>query len=237
MAPDQRQHPRAGADQLSVQIDKLVFGYVGERFKLAIDTLSIASDQPTAIIGPSGSGKTTLLRLIAGVLRPSRGTVRVLGQNLCDMTDKQARAFRIARIGLIFQEFELVDYLSARDNILLPLRLTGTLTCQHPARTRVDQLAQATGITHLLSARPAQLSQGERQRVAICRALVTRPGLLLADEPTGSLDPDNQQTIVKLLKQTAASTGAALVMVTHNHELLDQFARVIDLPSIKGPTT
>lgn len=219
---------------MSIQIDKLVFRYEGERFELAIDELLIDPNEPTAIIGPSGSGKTTLLRLIAGVLRPSKGAVRVLGKTVSDMADTQARAFRIQNIGLVFQEFELVDYLNARDNILLPFRVSSSLTLDNAARQRVDELAEATGITHLLDSRPEQLSQGERQRVAICRALVTRPRLVLADEPTGSLDPDNQKRIVELLRDTAAQAGAGLVMVTHDHELLSYFGRVIDLPTIKG---
>lgn len=219
---------------MSIQIENLVFRYEGERFELAIDELSIDADEPTAIIGPSGSGKTTLLRLIAGVLRPSKGTVSVLGETVSDMADTRARAFRIQNIGLVFQEFELVDYLNARDNILLPFRVSSSLTLDNAARQRVDELSEATGITHLLDSRPEQLSQGERQRVAICRALVTRPRLVLADEPTGSLDPDNQKRIVELLRDTAAQAGAGLVMVTHDHELLSYFGRVIDLPTIKG---
>lgn len=211
-----------------------MFRYDGERFELAIDELSIAGRQPTAIIGPSGSGKTTLLRLIAGVLKPSRGNVRVLGQSVSALSDSQARAFRIQRIGLVFQEFELVDYLTARDNILLPYRITTALTLDCAARHRVDELAEATGITKLLDARPGMLSQGERQRVAICRALITRPSLVLADEPTGSLDPDNQKKIVELLRASCEQAGAALVMVTHDHALLSHFDRVIDLPQIKG---
>ncbi len=219
---------------MSIEIESLVFRYEADRFELAIDDLSIDAQQPIAIIGPSGSGKTTLLRLIAGVLRPVSGRVRLLGHNVSDMTDKQARAFRIANVGLVFQEFELIDYLDAHDNILLPFRLTDELTLDADARTRADELAEATGITHLLRARPDELSQGERQRVAICRALVTKPGLLLADEPTGSLDPDNQKRIVKLLRSTAEQSGAGFVMVTHDHELLDHFGRVIDLPALGG---
>lgn len=219
---------------MSIQIDNLVFRYEGERFELAINELLIDADEPTAVIGPSGSGKTTLLRLIAGVLRPNQGTIRVLGELVSGMADTRARAFRIQNIGLVFQEFELVDYLNARDNILLPFRVTGSLTLDNAARQRVEELAEATGITQLLGARPDQLSQGERQRVAICRALVTRPRLVLADEPTGSLDPDNQKRIVELLRDTSARAGAGLVMVTHDHELLSYFGRVIDLPTIKG---
>ena len=218
---------------MSIQIDNLAFRYEGDRFELAIDELTIDAREATAIIGPSGSGKTTLLRLIAGVLQPSQGSVCVLDETVSGMTDKQARAFRLQNIGLVFQEFELVEYLDARDNILLPFRVSGELSLDGDVRNRVDQLAQATGITHLLKARPAKLSQGERQRVAICRALITRPRLVLADEPTGSLDPDNQKRIVELLRDTVTQVGAGLVMVTHNHDLLDNFGRVIDLPSIK----
>ena len=218
---------------MTIQIDNLAFRYEGERFELAIDRLSI-DRAPTAIIGPSGCGKTTLLRLIAGVLRPNQGEVRVLDQTVSALSDARARAFRIRHIGLVFQEFELVDYLNARDNILLPFRISGALKLDDAARRRVDELAEATGITKLLDARPAMLSQGERQRVAICRALVTNPSLLLADEPTGSLDPDNQAKIVKLLRDAAQQADATLVMVTHDHALLDHFDRVIDLPAIKG---
>lgn len=218
---------------MSIQIDNLAFRYEGDRFELAIDELAINAREATAIIGPSGSGKTTLLRLIAGVLQPGQGSVRVLDETVSGMTDKQARAFRIQNIGLVFQEFELVDYLDASDNILLPFRVSGELSLDGDVRNRVDQLAEATGITHLLKDRPAKLSQGERQRVAICRALITRPRLVLADEPTGSLDPDNQKRIVELLRDTVKQVGAGLIMVTHDHDLLDNFGRVIDLPSIK----
>ncbi|MFN3167852.1 MAG: ABC transporter ATP-binding protein [Phycisphaeraceae bacterium] len=219
---------------MSIQIDNAVFRYPGERFELAVDALSIDADAPTAIIGPSGSGKTTLLRLIAGVIRPQRGAVRVLGEAVSAMSDAQARAFRIRHIGLVFQAYELVDYLDARDNILLPFRVSHALKLNPAARRRAEELAEATGITRLLGSRPAQLSQGERQRVAICRALVTRPRLVLADEPTGSLDPDNQRRIVELLRTASAQAGAGLVMVTHDHGLLNHFARVIDLPDIKS---
>ncbi len=222
---------------MSIEIDDLSFRYPAERFELVIDRLHLDPARPTAVIGPSGCGKTTLLRLIAGVLRPGRGRVRVLGEDLAAMPEAEARAFRIRHIGLVFQEFELIDYLSARDNILVPFRVTGALTLTAEVRHRVDELAGATGITALLGDKPGRLSQGERQRVAICRALVTRPRLLLADEPTGSLDPANQQRIVTLLRSVAEAAGAGLVMVTHDHNLLSHFDRVIDLPTVKGGGT
>ena len=220
---------------MSIDIESLSFRYPAQRFELAIPRLRIDPAEATAIIGPSGCGKTTLLRLIAGVLRPDRGRVRVLGEEVSGMNEAAARAFRIRRIGLIFQEFELIEYLSARDNILLPFRVASALPLTQWAKRRVDELAEATGITALLGDKPRGLSQGERQRVAICRALVTGPSLLLADEPTGSLDPENQGRIVSLLREAAEAAGAGLVMVTHDHGLLGRFPRVIDLPTVKGP--
>jgi len=215
-----------------IELEDIRFRYATERFVLGIEELSLPFQEPTAIIGHSGCGKTTLLRLVAGILRPQRGRVRVSGEEISSLSERDARSFRIRRIGLIFQELELLDYLTAAENILLPFRVSSSLSLGDEARTSARDLAERTGIAHLMEAYPTALSQGERQRVAICRALVTRPELLLADEPTGSLDPENQQRIVALLRETAASAGAGLVMVTHEHQLLDQFERVIDLPTV-----
>lgn len=217
---------------MAIRIGQLRFRYPTERFELGVKALEIAAGEHTAVVGPSGCGKTTLLRLIAGILRANSGEIDVLGENIVKLGEKQARAFRIQQIGLVFQEFELLDYLSARDNILLPFRVTNELSLDPETPARVEKLATETGITKLLDAYPRQLSQGERQRVAICRALVTAPKLILADEPTGSLDPDNQQKIVDLLLDQARQHGAALVMVTHDHGLLSNFKRTIDLPSL-----
>lgn len=217
---------------MAIRIGQLRFRYPTERFELGVKALEIAAGEHTAVVGPSGCGKTTLLRLIAGILRANSGEIDVLGENIVKLGEKQARAFRIQQIGLVFQEFELLDYLSARDNILLPFRVTNELSLDPETPARVEKLAAETGITKLLDAYPRQLSQGERQRVAICRALVTAPKLILADEPTGSLDPDNQQKIVDLLLDQARQHGAALVMVTHDHGLLSNFKRTIDLPSL-----
>ncbi len=137
------------------------------------------------------------------------------------------RAFRIQRIGLVFQEFELLEYLSVRDNILLPYRINRSLKLTAEAKAEADRLAAETGLTSLLSRRPKQLSHGERQRVAICRALVHRPKLVLADEPTGSLDPTTKQGILDLLLQHTRATGATLLMVTHDHSLIDRFDRTV----------
>ncbi len=172
--------------------------------------------------------------MIAGILRPNIGSVRVLDTDVSSLSERAARAFRVSTIGLVFQDFELLDYLTAEENILLPYRVTSGLGPMCEARARVAPLAERTGITHLLADRPDNLSQGERQRVAICRALVTEPRLVLADEPTGSLDPTNQDRVVALLRETAMAAEAGLLMVTHDHELLDRFDRVIDLPSARA---
>lgn len=217
---------------MSVSVQQLRFKYPTERFELGVPELEIGSTEQVAIVGPSGCGKTTLLRLIAGILRSTAGKIQVLGEEIGSMSEKQVRAFRIRNIGLVFQEFELLEYLSARENILLPFRVSNALEFNDSISSRIDKLAEQTGITKLLGAYPRQLSQGERQRVAICRALIGSPKLILADEPTGSLDPENQQRIVDLLLEQAAEHDAALVMVTHDHDLLSNFQRTINLRDI-----
>ena len=200
-----------------MRLRNLEFHYPGQRFGLRVPELSTDDGETLAIIGPSGCGKTTLLRLIAGILVPSTGEISVADQMLTQLDERQRRAFRIANIGMIFQDFELLDYLSARDNILLPYRVTSALTLDDRARDRCTSLAGSTGVTHLLDQRPTDLSQGERQRLALCRALVTEPKLILADEPPGNLDPENQRP-----EQCQAVTAA----------VLDQFDRHIALPDL-----
>ena len=217
---------------MAIHVEDLRFRYQSARFQLSIDDLEVASGEPTAIIGPSGCGKTTLLRLMAGILRPAAGRVEVLAEDVAAMDESRARAFRARNVGLVFQEFELLEYLTAEENILLPFRVCSGLAMDASTREILGDLARHTGIAHLLGALPRRLSQGERQRVAICRALVTQPRIVFADEPTGSLDPTNQERIVALLRSTTAAAGADLIMVTHDHQLLSHFARVIDLPDV-----
>jgi putative ABC transport system ATP-binding protein len=215
-----------------VRLRNLTFHYPGQRFGLRIPQLATEESETLAIVGPSGCGKTTLLRLIAGILVPSSGEVTVADQELTQLDERRRRDFRIRHIGMIFQDFELLDYLSARDNILLPYRVTSALTLDGRARERANALAESTGVTHLLDQRPTDLSQGERQRLALCRALVTEPVLILADEPTGNLDPENQRRAVELLCDTAKKRKATLIMVTHDPTVLDHFDRHIDLPDL-----
>jgi len=215
-----------------IRLENIRFRYPNERFELRLPALELGDGEPVAVVGPSGCGKTTLLRLIAAILQPAEGSVRVLDHEVSALPDRDARAFRIRNIGLVFQEFELLDYLTATENILLPFRVTTALNLDEETHDLLTRLAERTGIQGLLDAYPRHLSQGERQRVAICRALITSPRLLLADEPTGSLDPDNQDRIVELLQESAEATGAGLLMVTHDHRLLERFERVVDLPEL-----
>ena len=219
---------------MALQIHDLAFRYPSERFALKIPSLELAAGEQIAITGPSGCGKTTLLRLICGILTPEAGQVQAGSTMLSTLTEGARRQFRLRHIGLVFQTFELIPYLNARDNILLPFRVAGDLILSAEIRDRVETLAIQTGIAHLLEQFPMEISQGERQRIALCRALITGPELILADEPTGSLDPQNQQRAVALLHEQARRAGATLIMVTHEPSLLAGFDRHIALPEIQG---
>jgi putative ABC transport system ATP-binding protein len=201
---------------------------------LSVPELRVDAGETVAIVGPSGSGKSTLLNLIAGVLRPGAGQIAVGDAEVSALSDRHCRAFRAQSIGFVFQDFGLLDYLSARDNILHPYRICAPLSLTAEVRARVDALATRVGVSQYLHRRPEALSQGERQRVAICRALLPAPRVILADEATGNLDPDNKRAILDLLFEAVRTDGATLVAVTHDHELLPRFDRVIDFRDFTG---
>jgi len=212
----------------SVVISNLEFRYREGDFTLRVPELQIARGEALAFIGPSGSGKTTLLHLIAGIVPASSGRVVTEGVELSTLAEPARRDFRVGTVGLVFQEFELLEYLGVLDNVLLPYRINATLQFDDSVRARTHELAERLGIVKLLGRRPAQLSQGERQRAAVCRALIADPPLLLADEPTGNLDPANKTRVLDLLFDVARERGATLVTVTHDRELLTHFDRVLD---------
>jgi len=218
-----------------IVFENIAFAYPGSAFRLVVASLHVAEGEQAVLIGPSGSGKTTLLNMAAGIIVPDTGTVRVDGAAISQRSDAARRNFRASDIGMVFQEFELLEYLTVRENILLPYRINAALKLTDTVRATADELAARVGITETLNRRPNRLSQGERQRVAICRALVTHPRIILADEPTGNLDPDTSRTIVDLLLAQASAADATLLMVTHDHSLLDDFDRTIDISELAEP--
>ncbi len=148
------------------------------------------------------------------------------------MGDSKRRDFRISTIGFIFQEFELLDYLRAEENIILPFLINRSLRFDRSIREAACELARVLGIADRLRQFPRQLSQGERQRVAICRALITRPRLIIADEPTGNLDPKNAANVLDMIKDEMDKRDATFLMITHERAILDRFDRVVDLESL-----
>jgi putative ABC transport system ATP-binding protein len=190
-------------------------------------SLAVGAGEAVAVMGPSGSGKSTLLNLIAGLDRPSAGTVTVAGQRVDRMGEGALARFRRAQVGMIFQFFNLLDDLTVADNVLLPAQLAGM--GRRRARVRASELLAGLGIAALADAYPARCSGGQRQRVAIARALVNTPAVLLADEPTGALDSAAGREIGELLAGLNAA-GQTLVLVTHNPGLAAAYAgRVIEL--------
>ena len=212
-----------------ISISDLRFRYPEGEFELKVPSLEVEPGETVAVIGPSGSGKTTLLHLMAGIRLPQEGRVLTDDVEVTELDDGARRDFRIRRVGMVFQEFELLEYLSVLDNILLPYRINGSLTLDREVRNRAASIAEQVGIADKLNRLSTKLSHGEKQRVAVCRALIAEPVLLLADEPTGNLDPTNTQKVLDILLDAAAATGATLVTVTHDHELLPRFNRSIDV--------
>jgi len=217
-----------------IAIRELEFRYATGGFRLEIPQLDVAAGESVAFIGPSGSGKTTLLNLMAGIVSPSRGSIDLGGVNIAALSDRHRRELRITKIGLVFQEFELLEYLSVLDNIVLPYRINAALVFDAAVWQRARQLAAEVGIADELKRYPRHLSQGERQRVAVCRAVLPQPSLLLADEPTGNLDPANKGKVLDILFDYARRTRTTLVTVTHDHDLLERFDRVVDFKEFQA---
>jgi putative ABC transport system ATP-binding protein len=222
----------------AIRVNDLRFAYRerGRRgdatFELALDRWEVPAGGSAVLHGPSGCGKSTLLNLVSGVLRPDAGSLQVDGLELSTATERARRAHRIRNIGFVFQDFPLVDYLDALENVLFPYRLNPALRLDAQARSRARELLGSLGLGSKVHRRPARLSQGERQRVAIARAVVTRPRLLLADEPTGGLDPARSESVVELLDGLRRDQGLALVVVTHDPGLIDRFDVALDVSTV-----
>jgi putative ABC transport system ATP-binding protein len=213
-----------------IQLDGVTKTYSsGAAPALAEVSMSVAAGEVVAVMGPSGSGKSTLLNLIAGLDKPTAGTVTVAGRRIDALGESALARFRARHVGIIFQFFNLLDDLTVEDNVQLPAQLAGMSRRQ--AKARAGQLLEQMGIAEHRNAYPARMSGGQRQRVAIARALVNSPEVLLADEPTGALDTATGREIGRLLRDLNRD-GQTLVLVTHDPELAERYAartvRIVD---------
>ncbi len=190
---------------------------------------SLASHETAAIVGASGSGKSTLLAIIAGLDTPTRGTVRLAGQDIFAISEDQRAALRAQKVGFVFQSFQLMGNLSALENVMLPLELGGV----KGARAQATEMLKRVGLGERLGHYPKVLSGGEQQRVALARAFVVKPAVLLADEPTGSLDFATGATVMKLMFELNAELGTTLVLVTHDPAIASRCQRRITIEAGK----
>jgi len=212
----------------TIEVKDLKFQYRNGDFSLRLSEFCVEESEKVAIIGPSGTGKTTLLNLLAGCCLPDNGSVMIQETDIVSMSDLARRKFRICNIGMIFQEFELLDHLNVLDNILLPYRITPYLIYGGSVLERAAFLAKEVGLEDKIKRNVRQLSQGERQRVAVCRSLLPEPSLLLCDEPTGNLDPANSKHVMNIMFKYTEDHGSTLVSVTHDHDNARRFDRTVE---------
>lgn len=202
-------------------------GPEGERVRaLELPVLDLPANTELAIAGPSGSGKTTLFNIVAGLLTPSSGDVLVLGEAIAKLPEAARDRFRARHIGYVFQTNNLLPGFSALENVLLAMGFADTVA-PNERRARAQQLLARVGLSDRLHYRPAKLSSGQQQRVAVARALANRPALVLADEPTAHVDARNGALIAALLREACAEQGAALLLASHDPALLSSFAQVL----------
>lgn len=200
---------------------------------LHIPVLDIDRGERVFLYGPSGSGKTTLLNLLAGVIKPRQGKIQVLDAAFHQLSQRQRDKFRARHIGVIFQQFNLIPYLNVLDNVLLTARFASLPLA--PAQQRAQELLVALGLSTDLLQQPArQLSVGQQQRVAVARALVTQPEILIADEPTSALDSDSRAAFMDVLLATAAAINCTIVFVSHDRSLQPFFSRALDIRALSG---
>ncbi len=192
-------------------------------------TLRVDSGESVAITGPSGSGKSTLLNIIGALDRPTAGRVLLNGKDLSQLNDDELATVRNRQIGFVFQLHHLLPQYTVLENVLVPTLADASRSTGDDAESRAHRLLERVGLEHRLSYRPGQLSGGERQRVAVVRALINNPRLLLADEPTGSLDRAAADNLAQLLVELNREEGVTLIMVTHSLDLAERMARVLEL--------
>ena len=207
-----------------IQTTALSFSY-GEDTTFQFPSINVDPGESLLIIGQSGVGKTTLLHLLAGLLKSDNGAIEIEGTDLSQLSQKQLDIFRGKQIGVIFQQHHLIKALNVKQNIVAASYFAN----KKEDSNEVDTLIKQLGLSHRIHQKPASLSIGERQRVSIARALINQPKLILADEPTSSLDDQNASNVIQLLKEQASKQKAALIIVTHDQRLKDQFQNIVEL--------
>lgn len=225
----------AGSHDPAVHLRDVRFGYRPEQTVLDIAELRIERGERIFLYGPSGSGKTTLLGLLAGVLTARSGEVRILDRDLAALSGARRDAFRASHLGYIFQMFNLIPYLSVLDNITLPCRMNRERRERlrgRPLEVVARELTEHLGIGGHLTDRVTDLSVGQQQRVAACRALMGAPELIVADEPTSALDADRRTDFLELLFASCEEQGATLLFVSHDQSLMPMFGRGLSLPEL-----
>lgn len=215
-------------DSIAIELKNLRFSYLSPKnespWLIDIPELKIKKGETVFIYGPSGGGKTSFLEILSGILQPQGGSVKVGGTDLVNLSAAQRDDFRAQNMAFVFQSFNLIPYLSVEENILLPLALRGKKDISDE-KLRLPSLVERLGLTSLLSKSIAQLSVGQQQRVAVARALLGRPQILLADEPTSSLDFDNRERFLKLMFDIAQESQSTIVFVSHDRSLERMFDR------------
>ena len=220
-----------------LSVRNLQYRYSQSSFELNVPCFDMQAGQHTAITGPSGCGKTTFMNLLAGIIPPSSPVeLNFRDEPLHLGNAKQMRVFRNESLGFVFQDFHLLNYLSLSENILLPVTLSSN-TGREQWRTRADELIKRLGLEDLRERPVSKLSRGEQQRVAVCRALLQRPALVLADEPTANLDATNAAGVWELLFEQAQEIDATIIAVTHATEGLERFARVLSFEQLASGDT
>lgn len=224
------------SSNILISIRDLQYSYPGQKTPtLIIPEFSVVKGEELFLYGPSGTGKTTLLELLAGVLRPTHGSMKILDCDFVQMGDSERDAFRAEHMGYVFQNFNLIPYLSVRENIELPVHLSAARRARLGSVDTgmvIRALCGNLGIADLLEKQVGELSVGQQQRVAVARALLGKPDLLLADEPTSALDADHREKFLNLLFELSELYGTTVVFVSHDRSIEKLFTRSISLSSI-----
>lgn len=226
-------HPNESSPALGVR--NLRFAWPGSRFELRLPQLTLAAGERVFLFGPSGSGKTTLLNLISGILRPQEGEILIAGTDITRLSAARRDRFRAARLGVVFQQLNLIPFLRVDDNIRLSTHFSRAGKHKNSQPARIHELLVALGLDpNLANVRADHLSVGQQQRVALARALIHGPDLLIADEPTSALDQDSRDAFINLMTQVAKESGTAILFVSHDRSLASQFDREIDIRQLLG---